>query len=63
MFKRKYIMPLCVPTDVELESAILDGSIVNVSLKVENVIIEEFSDGFADSATSVAPGFQDVSFD
>lgn len=63
MAKKKYMKPTIVPAEVELENIILDGSDTNVPLEVKNVTIEEFTDGFADSAPLGGSGVQEVSFD
>lgn len=58
--KRTYHKMTAVPFDFELESAILAGSQTLTCIKVQDVVVEAYTQGFGTDETD---DFQNVSFD
>ena len=49
------------PMDFRLEGSLLDGSYTNKAIKVEQVTVDDFDNGF--DSTIAPDGFQDITFD
>ncbi len=56
--KWNYKKPEATPVRVDLESPVLDGSVTAKAIKVNNVTVEDFSDGFASQG-----GFEEITFE
>ena len=57
--KRSYSKPWIDPVYITTEGVILNGSTTNKSLKVANVTVEEYVNGF----DSEPDGFKELNFD
>ena len=60
--KYSYVKPAFSSTDVELESAILEGSYTGNAMMVNKVVVDEFDPGFVDDSGAEIP-FKDINFE
>ena len=57
-----YVKPDFSFLELEMESAVLDGSYTNKAIKVATVEVEDYAPGFVDGSGNEIP-FQDITFD
>lgn len=58
MAKRKYTKMEMTQVGIELSGILMKGSLTSVPIKVNEVSVEDFKDGFASDG-----GFQELNFD
>lgn len=55
---REYVKPVSFLVGIDLEGALLDGSVTGMPMKVNEVTVENYSDGFATKG-----GFESLTFE